>query len=171
MKKIVALVIILVLVFAIPAVALAKIAGPTPIDRDGNPVNWISFTLLKKGDGGGGLASEVNWICVSPLDYRQDALYAAAQAAFPDKAITELGGITMSAYNEEWQEYDYWGPFKAKVQDANVHKGDRVVVFVAGEDEEIPVQQVEATNIGKGHFSFRASAAAYCVYVILHNKK
>lgn len=133
----------------------------TITDSNGNPIDWIEFKLHPYDE----YTEKVDTVWVNPLDYGKTELYSAANAAYPNETIIELGGITMNGYDTEEGIFDYFGPFTAKVYNPNVHRGDKVALFVYGEAGV--VEKIKAFNVKEGAFSFRASSAAYCVYVIL----
>lgn len=163
MKKVLAFLLVVAICVSLSGVALACWQELTVTDRDGNPIDWIDFKLFPQDE----YTSEVDTVWVNTLDYGKEELYAAAEAAYPGETVIELGGITMNGYDAEYDYiFDYFGPFAARVADARVQNGDEVAVFVMGEEEI--VNEVKACRVREGRFSFRASAPAYCVYVILH---
>lgn len=173
MKKVLAFILVLILCISLSGVALA--ASPGIIVKDyntGDTINWIQFKLHPLNE----LTDEVDTVWISPLqDYEKDLLHSAAEAAYPGATVNDLGVITMSGYDAENDYiFDYFGPFTAKVLNPNVHKGDKVVVFILNEEDQ-SIKQIDATHVKKGSFKFRDRAKdameADCVYVILHNNK
>lgn len=169
MKKIWIMLLVVILCFSCCGVALAKSPTLNVIDYNGDPINWIHFKLHHYNH----LTKEVDTVVVSSLqDYEKDLLNAAAHEAYPDATINELGRIYMSGWDTQYEYvFDYFGPFTAKVNNPNVHKGDKVVLFVKYMFEDQP-QQINAFCVKKGTFSFRCPAVdsmdAKYVYVILH---
>lgn len=175
MKKFLAVLLVLILCFSLSGVALADWPSLNVTDDNGNPIDWIQFKLHPFNE----LTDKVDTVWVIPIydDYIKGQLYTAAQDAYPGATIYELGRINMSGWDTQDGEtyiFDYFGPFTAKVENPNVHKGDKVVMFISnGEDEN--VRQVDASNVKKGSFKFRDrdrnAMEADIVYVIIHTKK